>query len=118
MHFLLSIYLVRSPDRIIGAAIESLVAKDARNALGMFAHIIASPHIPTSQTSSTVIAGSVSRIPEDQIIPLMRGRFRMFNNRTKYVRNFLSSVPKATLFAPTWGMAVNSRAVGAHSRRV
>ncbi|MEY9633338.1 hypothetical protein ABIF66_001567 [Bradyrhizobium japonicum] len=59
----------------IDAAIESLVTKDARNALGMFAHIIASLRIRTSQTSSTVIAGPVSRIPEDQIILLMRRRF-------------------------------------------
>jgi hypothetical protein len=96
--FLLSIYLALFDKRTahIGAAIESLVAKDARSALGMFADIIASPHIPTSHIGSAAIAGQIARIPEDHIIrALMRGRFRMFNNRAKYVRNILSCVPKA-----------------------
>src|SRR5262249_13324467 len=60
-HFLLGIYLALFDRRTahIGAAIESLVAKDARNALTMFTDIIASPHIPTSAMSSTAIAGPV-----------------------------------------------------------
>jgi hypothetical protein len=36
----------------IGGALESLAGKNARNALGMFADIIASPHIPTNQIGS------------------------------------------------------------------
>jgi hypothetical protein len=94
----MSIYLSFFDRRTtqIGATIESLVAKDARSALGMFADIIASPHIPTSQIGSTVAAGAVGKIDEDRIIrALMRGRSRLFNNKGKYVRNILSGVPKA-----------------------
>jgi hypothetical protein len=96
--FLMSIYLSLFDRRTahIGATIEALVAKDARSALGMFADIIASPHIPTSQIGSTAAAGSVGRMDEDRIIrALMRGRFRIFNNKGQYVRNIVSSVPKA-----------------------
>jgi hypothetical protein len=97
--FLMSIYLSLFDRRTahIGATFEALVAKDARSALGMFADIIASPHIPTSQIGSAAAAGAIGRMEEDRIIrALMRGRFRMFNNKGNYVRNILSSVPKAT----------------------
>ncbi len=78
----------------IGAALESLAARNARNALGMFADIISSPHVPTNQIGSTAAASSVGRIEEDRIIrALMRGRYRLFNNRLQYVRNILSVAP-------------------------
>jgi hypothetical protein len=96
--FLMSIYTSIFDRRVahIGGVIESLVAKDARSALAMFADIIASPHIPTSHICSTAAGGNVGQMQEDRIIrALMRGRFRMFNNRSNYVRNILSSVPKA-----------------------
>ncbi|HZR60024.1 MAG TPA: hypothetical protein VFA80_03575 [Xanthobacteraceae bacterium] len=81
----------------IGGVIESLVARDARGALAMFADIIASPHIPTSQIGSLAASGgAVSKIDEDRIIrALMRGRFRLFNNKSRYVHNILSSVQKS-----------------------
>ena len=77
-----------------GAALESLTARNARSALGMFADIIASPHVPTSQIGSAATAAPVARIEEDRIIrALMRGRYRLFNNRLQYVRNILSPPP-------------------------
>jgi hypothetical protein len=97
--FLLSIYASLFDRRVahIGGVIESLVARDARGALAMFADIIASPHIPTSQIGSLAAAGgAASKIDEDRIIrALMRGRFRLFNNKSRYVHDILSSVPKA-----------------------
>jgi GTPase SAR1 family protein len=91
--FLMSIYASLFDNRAanIGAALESLTARNARSALGMFADIISSPHVPTSQIGSTAAASSVARIDENRIIrALMRGRYRLFNNRLQYVRNILS----------------------------
>jgi hypothetical protein len=96
--FLMSIYASLFDKRAasIGAALESLAGKNARSALGMFADIIASPHIPTNQIGSTAAASEVARIEEDRIVrALMRGRYRVFNNRLHYVRNILSPVPDA-----------------------
>jgi GTPase SAR1 family protein len=77
----------------IGAALESLSARNARSALGMFADIIASPHIPTNQIGSTATS-SAGRIDEEKIIrALMCGRYRLFNNRLRYIRNILSPAP-------------------------
>ena len=68
--YMMSIYASLFDRRAsqMGAAIESLAAKNARSALGMFADIIASPHIPTSQMGSTAAASSVARIEEDRLI--------------------------------------------------
>lgn len=96
--FLMSIYVSLFDRRAanIGAALKSLTARNARNALGMFADIIASPHVPTNQIGSTATASSVARIDEDKIVrALMRGRYRLFNNRVKYVRNILSPAPNS-----------------------
>jgi hypothetical protein len=96
--FLLSIYASLFDRRVahVGGVIESLVARDARGALAMFADIIASPHIPTSQIGSLAAGGATSMIDEDRVIrALMRGRFRLFNNKSQYVHDILSSVPKA-----------------------
>lgn len=97
--FLLSIHASLFDRRVahIGGVIESLVAKDARSALAMFADIIASPHIPTSQIGSlAATGGSATKFDEDRIIrALMRGRFRVFNNKSQYVHNILSSVAKS-----------------------
>jgi len=93
--FLMSIYasLFDRRGKNIGAALESLAGKNARSALAMFADIIASPHVPTSQIGSTAVGAGVVRIEEDRIIrALMRGRYRLFNNRSQYVRNILSPV--------------------------
>jgi GTPase SAR1 family protein len=94
--FLMSIYASLFDRRAanIGAALESLAAHNARSALGMFADIIASPHIPTSQIGSAAAASEVARIDEDRIVrALMRGRYRLFNNRLRYVRDILSPTP-------------------------
>jgi hypothetical protein len=96
--FLMSIYASLFDKRAasIGAALESLVGKNARSALGMFADIIASPHVPTNQIGSAAVASTVARIEEDRIVrALMRGRYRLFNNRLQYVRNILSPVPNS-----------------------
>ena len=62
----------------------------------MFADIIASPHVPTNQIGSTAAASTISRIDEDRVLrALMRGRYRLFNNRLQYVRNILSPAPGA-----------------------
>jgi hypothetical protein len=95
--FLMTIYTSIFDRRVahIGGVIESLVAKDARSALAMFADIIASPHIPTSQIGSTAAGGRVGMREDSIIRALMRGRARIFNNKAKYVHNILSTVPKA-----------------------
>ncbi len=96
--FLMSIYASLFDNRAasIGAALESLAGKNARSALGMFADIIASPHVPTSQIGSAAAASTVAHMEEDRIVrALMRGRYRLFNNRLQYVRNILSPVPNA-----------------------
>ena len=95
--FLMSIYAsLFDKGRVgsIGPALELLAGRNARSALGMFADIISSPHVPTNQIGAT--AAAVGKIDDDQIIrALMRGRYRLFNNRLQYVRNILSPVPKA-----------------------
>jgi hypothetical protein len=93
--FLLSIYLSLFDDRSmkIAGALEALVAKDVRRALGMFGDIIVSPHIPTSQITSTVLGGE-QRIQENRIIrALMRGRYKYYNGRTFYIHNVLYADP-------------------------
>jgi hypothetical protein len=60
----------------------------------MFADILSSPHIPTSQITTTVLEIGQERIAEDNILrALMRGRYRLFNNRSVYIRNILSVNP-------------------------
>jgi hypothetical protein len=74
----MSIYLSLFDDRSVkvAAALEALVAKDVRRALGMFGDIIVSPHIPTTQITSAVLGGE-QRIQEYRIIrSLMRGRYK------------------------------------------
>jgi GTPase SAR1 family protein len=96
--YLQSIYDALFDNRAthIGGALESLAGRNARSALGMFADIIASPHVPTSDIGSSAAAGVVGRIQEDRIIrALMRGRYRIFNNKLSYVRNILSPVPNS-----------------------
>jgi hypothetical protein len=117
--FLMSIYVSLFDRRAasIGAALESLAARNARNALGMFADIIASPHVPTSQIGSTATASAVARIEEDRIIrALMRGRYRLFNNRLHYVRNVLTPVansvrPSNCLYADILEFLIRNRKV-------
>ena len=96
--FLLSIYATLFDKRgaNIGAALESLAARNARSALGMFADLIASPHVPTNQIGSAAAARPVAHIEEDRIIrALMRGRYRLFNNKLRYVRNILAPPPQS-----------------------
>jgi hypothetical protein len=62
----------------------------------MFADIIASPHVPTNQIGAAAAASAVARIDEDRIVrALMRGRYRLFNNRLQYVRNILAPLSTA-----------------------
>lgn len=117
--FLMSIYasLFDRKASQIGAALESLAAKNARNALGMFADIIASPHIPTNQIGATAAASDVARIDEDRIIrALMRGRYRLYNNRLRYIRNILVPVqgakrPSNFLYADILEFLIRNRKV-------
>jgi GTPase SAR1 family protein len=90
--FLSSIYqsLFEKKTSNVGAAIEALVAKNVRIALGMFADIISSPHVPASQITTAAVTGAANRIEEDKILrALMRGRYRLFGNRGPYVRNVI-----------------------------
>jgi hypothetical protein len=117
--FLMSIYVSLFDRRAanVGAALESLAARNARSALRMFADIIASPHVPTSQIGSTAAASPIARIDEDRIIrALMRGRYRLFNNRLQYVRNILSPVsdsvrPSNCLYADILEFLIRNRKV-------
>lgn len=95
--FLLSIYLSLFDDRSVkvAAALEALVAKDVRRALGMFGDIIVSPHIPTAQITSAVLGGD-QRIQEYRIIrSLMRGRYKYYNGRSIYIYNVLYADPES-----------------------
>jgi GTPase SAR1 family protein len=90
--FLTGIYksLFERKISAVGAAIESLVARNVRVALGMFADIISSPHVPTSQITTAAVTGTPDQIDEDRILrALMRGRYRLFHNRGPYVRNVI-----------------------------
>jgi hypothetical protein len=92
--FLLNIYLSLFDRRSmhVAAAIEALVAKDVRRALGMFGDIIVSPHVPTSQLTGAALASAEFRIQETRIIrSLMRGRYKYFNGKSTYVRNILGA---------------------------
>jgi hypothetical protein len=98
-NFLMSIYLslFERRDSYTRNALEALVARNVRRALGMFADILSSPHIPTSQITTTVLDIGGERIAEDNILrALMRGRYRLFNNRSVYIRNILSTNPDWT----------------------
>ena len=67
--FLMSIYAsLFDKGRVgsIGPALESLAGRNARSALGMFADIISSPHVPTNQIGAT--AAAVGKIDDDRII--------------------------------------------------
>jgi hypothetical protein len=78
----------------VPAALEALVAKDVRRALGMFGDIIVSPHIPTGQITSTLLGGE-HRIQENRIIrALMRGRQKYYNGRSLYIHNVLYADPE------------------------
>jgi hypothetical protein len=83
----------------------------------MFADIIASPHIPTNQIGSTAATAAVTRIEEDPIIrALMRGRYRLFNNRLRYIRNILAPVngakrPSNFLYADIMEFLIRNRKV-------
>jgi GTPase SAR1 family protein len=95
--YLLGIYLSMF-DRgtmQVGQALESLVAKDVRRALGMFGDIIVSPHIPTDQIAGITMTAGKNRIQENRIIrSLMRGRYKYFNGRSLYVQNILAADPE------------------------
>ncbi|TYO65571.1 hypothetical protein FXV83_16705 [Bradyrhizobium hipponense] len=95
--FLLGIYLSMFDDRSVkvASALEALVAKDVRRALGMFGDIIVSPHIPTGQITGSVLSGGEMRIRENPIIrALMRGRQKYYNGRSLYIHNILYADPE------------------------
>lgn len=90
--FLISIYLSLFDTRTlrVASALEALVAKDVRRALGMFADIIISPHIPTSQITSAALTPQIGSIQEYRIIrALMRGRYKYFGEKSGYIKNIL-----------------------------
>jgi len=90
----MTIYLSMFGQRTfkVASALEALVARDVRRALGMFADIIVSPHIPTSQITGTMLSGGINRIQEYRIIrSLMRQRYRYYNGRSGYIRNILDA---------------------------
>ena len=94
--FLMTIYLSMFGQRTfkVASALEALVARDVRRALGMFADILVSPHIPTSQITGTMLTGGANRIQEYRIIrSLMRQRYRYYNGRSGYIRNILDADP-------------------------
>jgi hypothetical protein len=89
--FLMSIYLSLFEKADIGGALEALVAKDVRRALGMFADILVSAHIPASEITGAALHSGPARFAEDHILrALMRGRYRIFNDRSLYIHNILS----------------------------
>lgn len=95
--FLLSIYISLFDSRSvqIASCLEALVAKDVRRALGMFADVLVSPHIPANLLTGVALGSGFNRLPEYRVIrALMRGRYRYFNAQSQYVRNVLSLPPE------------------------
>lgn len=93
-NFLMTIYLSLFDQRSlkVAAAMEALVAKDVRRALGMFADILVSPHIPTNQITSTMITSGENKIPEYRIIrSLMNQRYKYYNGKSTYIHNLLKA---------------------------
>jgi GTPase SAR1 family protein len=90
--FLMTIYLSLFDQRTlkVASALEALVAKNVRRALGMFADILVSPHIPTNLITGAILTGGASRIQEFRIIrSLMRQRYKFYNGKSSYIRNVM-----------------------------
>src|SRR5262249_8725575 len=90
--FLLTLYLSLFDQHTlkVASALEALVARDVRRALGMFADILVSPHIPTNLITGTILTGGASRIQEFRIIrSLMRQRNKFYNGKSNYIRNIM-----------------------------
>jgi hypothetical protein len=88
----MTIYLSLFDQRTlkVASALEALVAKNVRRALGMFADILVSPHIPTNLITGTILTGGASRIQEFRIIrSLMRQRNKYYNGKSNYIRNIM-----------------------------
>lgn len=90
--FLLGVYisLFDRQSTHIAFALEALVAKDVRRALGIFGDIIVSPHVPTRQITGAGLSSGENLIQENRIIrALMRGRYKYYTGKSAYIRNVL-----------------------------
>jgi hypothetical protein len=80
--------------RQVAAAIESLTGRDVRRALGMFADLIVSKHLPESEITRIIQVPGYFDITEATIIRiLMRTRYRFFAEANGYVTNVLDAPP-------------------------
>jgi GTPase SAR1 family protein len=78
----------------VASALEALVAKDVRRALGIFGDIIVSPHVPTRQITGAGLTAGEYVIQENRIIrALMRGRYKYYTGKSAYMRNVLRADP-------------------------
>ncbi|WP_337137605.1 type I restriction enzyme HsdR N-terminal domain-containing protein [Sphingomonas aquatica] len=84
-------------DRHITHILEGLVAKDVRRALGMFADILVSPHVPTNDLTGIALASGRAGLKEFVLLKsLMRGRYKYYNGSSGYVKNILHVAHTAT----------------------
>jgi hypothetical protein len=80
-------------DRQVGRIVDALAERDVREALGMFARILASGHFNADQIIGIGVGGR-PRISDDLLIKiLMRSDYRMFSNRSGFIHN-LFRVPR------------------------
>ncbi len=94
--FLINLYrdLFMNKSVRMTAALESLVAKDVRRALGMFQDILLSPHVLATQLTGSALSSDSNLIKEWTIIrALMRSRYRYFNGRSKFIHNLIGIDP-------------------------
>jgi len=92
--FLVGIYssLFQSRTFQFAAALEALVAKNVRRALGMFADIIVAPHVLAGDLTGAALTEGSLRIPEARLIrALMRGRYKYYSSRSPYIKNILTA---------------------------
>jgi hypothetical protein len=74
-------------DRQVGRIVDALAERDVREALGMFARILASGHFDADQIIGIGVGGR-PRIDDDLLIKiLMRADYRMFSESSGFIHN-------------------------------
>lgn len=86
--FLRTVYsALFDPDRQVGRIVDALAERDVREALGMFARILASGHFNADRIIG-IGTGGRPRIEDDLLIKiLMRADYRLFSNRSGFIHN-------------------------------
>lgn len=81
--------------RQVAAAIKSLTGRNVRRALGMFADLIVSRHLPETEITKIIQVPGYFDITEATIIRiLMRTRYKYFTETNGYITNILDASPE------------------------